>query len=241
MNLQTMLNQFNSTSNETNQQSRDNTSAPMQAIGSMIPGGLAGGAAAGGVMALLMGSKSSRKMAKKVAKLGGAAVLGGIAYKAYDGWRKKQPVSQIEVLSDVELRASSKPKLMPNNETNTQGADALSVTLVKAMIAASKADGHIDTTEQMQLFSAIERLELKPQQSQALKAQVFDLMNKDISVEELANEVTTEEERAEVYLAAFLAIDVDTQKEREFLSELGNALLLPSGFPAYLERHATLD
>ena len=90
MNLQSLLNQFlgansNATSADNIPQGAGDT---LNKISENIPGGLVGGAAAGGLMALLIGNKSARKMAKTVAGYGGAAVLGGLAYKAYQNWQQ---------------------------------------------------------------------------------------------------------------------------------------------------------
>src|SRR5210317_740511 len=90
MNPQNMLNQFLGQSNQGSQPS----TAPQGLAGgignlaSKIPGGLLGGAAAGGVMALLVGNKSARKFVGKAATYGGAAVLGGLALKAYENWQQ---------------------------------------------------------------------------------------------------------------------------------------------------------
>jgi uncharacterized membrane protein YebE (DUF533 family) len=70
------------------------------------------------------------------------------------------------------------------------------------------------------------------------KGQLFSLMAADISVQELADSVRSEEARAEVYLAAYLAIEVDDQSERAFLNDLTLALKLPRGLAAYLEQQA---
>lgn len=63
-------------------------------------------------------------------------------------------------------------------------------------------------------------------------------MTRDISVEELAATVTDDHHKAEVYLAAYLAIEVDEEKERAYLNSLGAALALPEGLPIYLEQQA---
>lgn len=102
------------------------------------------------------------------------------------------------------------------------------------MIAASKADGQIDAVEQKRLLAAVEKLNLDSEQ----KGQLFGLMAADISVQEIAASVETEEARAEVYLAAYLAIEVDDQRERAFLNDLSLALKLPRGLAAYLEQQA---
>ena len=195
----------------------------------MIPGGLMGGAAAGGVMALLLGSKSARKIVGNVATIGGTALLGGLAYKAYDNWKQNKPLSQTESLTNNDIeRAQSEIPDSTNNQT------PLNLILVKSMISAAKADGHLDSDEQKNIFDAVEKMGLNPND----KAAVFDAMSRDISVQELAQGVSEDHHKAEIYLAALLAIDVDRADERAHLDSLAAALGMPEGLPAYLEEQA---
>lgn len=210
-------------------------SSPLGALGAMIPGGLAGGAAAGGVMALLMGSRSTRKMAKTVVKYGGTAIVGGLAYKAYGNWQQGRAIEQTQAITAEDI-GQSQTVIPQRLDSDQVGGDImhLEMVLIKTMIAASKADAHIDAEEHKRIFQAIEKLNLGAQQ----KAVVFDAMANDISLQEIANSVSSDEHKAEVYLAAYLAIEVDEPAERTFLEELAIVLDLPSGFPAYLEQQA---
>jgi uncharacterized membrane protein YebE (DUF533 family) len=76
MNFQNLLNQFTG--------SRTPSSSSSKGMGS----GILAGSAAGGVMGLLAGNKSARKFAGKAAVVGGTALIGGIAYKAYRNWQR---------------------------------------------------------------------------------------------------------------------------------------------------------
>ena len=51
------------------------------------------------------------------------------------------------------------------------------------MIAAAKADGHIDAQEQQRIFQAVEKMDLSAEE----KGIVFDSLQKDISIYELVN------------------------------------------------------
>ena len=93
MSLNNLLNQFLGA--EVNAQTRQ-TPLQVLAIGSVVsPVRFPAGSprcAAGGIVALLMSNKSARKYAGKVATYCGAAVLGGLAYKAFKD-RKQQPAT----------------------------------------------------------------------------------------------------------------------------------------------------
>lgn len=233
MNIQNILDNLSS---DPAQQSDVGTSSPMASISSMLPGGLAGGAAAGGLIALLLGSKSTRKMATKVAKIGGTAVMGGLAFKAYGNWQKNRALGQTRPVTDHDIELASQAIPTLKDTSNVVVRDQLSMVLIKTMIAASKADGNMDSVEHKRLFDAIEKLELSPSE----KGSVFDLISRDIPIEEIASAVHLDEHKAEVYLSAYLAIEVDDQSERAFLNNLARGLDLPKGFPAYLEQQADL-
>src|SRR5262245_42035068 len=59
--------------------------------------GLAGGAAAGGLVSILLGSKGGRKIAGNALKLGGAAVLAGLAYRAWQNHHAKGAQTTVPV------------------------------------------------------------------------------------------------------------------------------------------------
>jgi uncharacterized membrane protein YebE (DUF533 family) len=108
------------------------------------------------------------------------------------------------------------------------------LSLVRAMVAAAKADGHVDATEQRAIFDAVERAGLDAE----AKAFVFDLLRRDIPFEEIAAGAATPEQAAELYLAARLSIDPDEPAERAWLSALAHRLALPEGLVAQIEAEA---
>jgi uncharacterized membrane protein YebE (DUF533 family) len=231
MSLQNILNQFIGSDSQ-------NTAAGSggQGIGdavgklsSNIPGGLVGGAAAGGIMALLMGNKSARKFAGKAAKYGGAALVGGLAYKAYQNWQSH---------STSETAQENQAGTVEQNEAAFVSAatmqPAFELSLIKAMIASAKADGHIDNVEQQRIFKAVEQLDLTSE----MKGMIFDLLQQQITVEELVNDVDGMEQRSELYLASCLAINPDHPSEKDHLDHLAAALNLPQGLAHELQWQA---
>lgn len=179
--------------------------------------GIAGGAAAGGVMALLVGNKKARKFAGKAATYGGAAVLGGVAFAAMRNWQQKQTPHKI-----------NQPK---PSEPMTAGFE---LTLIKTMISAANADGHIDEDEHSRLLAAMEELNVEE-----LSKRVFmDLIRYPETPENIAREVVSLEQRSEVYLMACFSIDIDTAEERAYLNRLATALKLPDDLTQQLELQA---
>ena len=149
-------------------------------VASQIPGGLAGGAAAGGVVALLMGSKSARKFVGKAATYGGAAVLGGLAFKAYQNW---QSGNQGVATAATPVQQPVDPSSFHQQALSHQADQTVNpeLVLVKAMIAAAKADGHIDAEEQKRIFEAVDKTSL----SAAEKGLIFDYLQQDIPIFEI--------------------------------------------------------
>jgi uncharacterized membrane protein YebE (DUF533 family) len=205
----------------------------MQGIGDTLhklAGNIPGGAAAGGIMALLMSSKSARKLAGKAARYGGAALLGGLAYTAYRNWQQNHGTAAAVSVDSVSSALPDRPDFT--------GAEVVTeefqLTLIKAMIAAANADGHIDVTEQQAIFRRVEQMAL----SREAKGLLFDLLQRPITVQELAVDVDGIERKSEVYLASCLAIDPDRPAEQAHLDRLATALDLPDGLADELQRQA---
>jgi uncharacterized membrane protein YebE (DUF533 family) len=237
MSLSNLLNQFlgaSSSSPADNQGQSQGISQTLSNLASNIPGGLAGGAAAGGIMALLMSNKTARKYAGTATKYGGAAVLGGLAYKAYQNWQSNDPASAQQTAGAQAAASSEDTFHQQAIEHSTESESDFELNVIKAMIAAAKADGHIDAQEQQRIFQAVEKMELSSED----KGMVFDYLQKDISIQELANSISTMELKAEIYLASCLVIDPDHPAEREHLDMLGSALALPNELLQQLELQA---
>jgi uncharacterized membrane protein YebE (DUF533 family) len=184
----------------------------------------AGGAVAGGLLGLLLGGKKMRKLGGGLLGYGGAAAVGALALQAYQNYQRQQAGQ------GAQAPASADPQALPHLHPAADGSP-FELALVRAMVGAAKADGHIDATEQRRLFAEVERIGLDAES----KAYVFDLLTHDVDLDGLARAVGTPEQGAELYLAARLAIDPDQPAERAFLDGLAARLKLPA------ELRATLD
>lgn len=238
MSLNNILNQFMGSAATPSGQAQNyqNSGGIGQTVSNMashIPGGLAGGAAAGGVMALLMGNKSARKIAGKAATYGGAVLLGGLAFKAYQNWQgNKQSTATTLTPQQQPVDPSSFHQRAISQQAD-QGVDP-ELVLVKAMIAAAKADGHIDADEQQRIFQAVEKTSL----SASEKGVIFDYLQQDIPIFEITTGVSGIEMKAEIYLASCLVITPDHPAERAHLDNLAMALQLPAELTQQLEQQA---
>lgn len=202
-------------------------------------GGFMRGAAAGSLLGLLLGGKSVRKMAGGVVGYGGAAALGALALKAYQNYQatkgQNKPAGPVSLTP--EQFADLSPDALPHSQPSADGG-SFQLVLVRAMVGAAKADGHVDAAEQQRLFSEVERLGLDGE----AKAYVFDLLAQPVDVasttQALASAVVTPEQAAEVYLASRLAIDPDVAIERAYLDALAARLKLPAELRTHLDATA---
>ncbi|MDJ0807462.1 MAG: tellurite resistance TerB family protein [Gammaproteobacteria bacterium] len=189
-----------------------------QLVGSGVAGGLAGGLA-GGALANALTGKKGRKMAKSAMKMGGMALVGGLAYKAWQSYQQGagQP-SDPSVTTGVEP-APADGTFLPR-ESDTTGTHALSVLLARAMISAAKADGQIDTQESQAILNQINDLDLPSEE----KAFLFEEYGRPLDIEALTRDVDSPEHAAEVYAASVLMLDQPSPPEQIYLETLANAL-----------------
>jgi uncharacterized membrane protein YebE (DUF533 family) len=198
-----------------------------------IPGGLAGGAAAAGVIGLLLGGKKARKLAGGAVGYGGAAALGALAYRAWQNHQAgKASPTALPAPSQAELDATDE-RFLPTQPA--ADGKPFGIALVRAMVAAAKADGHMDGTEQAAIFQAVERANLDAE----AKAALFDAMNAPSDPATIAALAATPEQAAELWLSARLSIEPDQPAERAFLEALGHRLNLAPALRANLEREAS--
>jgi uncharacterized membrane protein YebE (DUF533 family) len=193
--------------------------------------GAGGGALAGGLAAILLGSKTGRKIGGEALKLGGMAAVGALAYKAYRDWQsgKEAPATPPAQPSVPMLPA---PSGTPFNPSTESGQQQLARHLLRAMIAAAKADGHVDGQEQARIFAEMDKLPLGADD----KAFVMDELRAKLDIDAVASAAATPEEAAEIYTASLLAIDVDNAAERGYLAMLAARLELDDALVAHLQQ-----
>ena len=179
------------------------------------------GAAAAGVLALLLGTGRGRKLTGGALKLGSLAALGGVALKAYQNWRVGRPGATAEAGTPV------------GNLTGP-AAEQRSRALIKAMVVAAKADGHVDEAERTRIFAGIARLGLQDSAVQLLSAEV----DAPVDPAAVAAGADSPEAAAEIYLASLLVIDPDQPGERTYLDDLARHLRLDGALATELEKQA---
>lgn len=183
--------------------------------------GMGKGAAVAGALALLLGTGTGRKLAGTGLKLGGLAAVGGLAYKAYQNWQDKQT-------------QPPPPPGPPIGELTGPPAERRSLALLRAMIAAAKADGHVDQSEQSQIDQYIENLGLEPSTLHFVKSELV----KPLDPNEVASGADSPEAAAEIYLTSCIMVDAQSPMERTYLDLLAKALELEPDLVRSLEDQA---
>lgn len=202
--------------------------------------GAGAGALGAGAVALLFGSKGTRKFAKKAAKLGGTAALGGLAYKVYSDWQAQQhSAPAAPAPRQLSGSTTAAPSLNlgqfdigePIGALEAEPANKRSEALMQAMISAARADGHVDDQEMDLIGRQIDNLGLEQDVTRFLMSE----MSKPVDVTRIAALADTRETAAELYIASAMVADMDEPEGRAYLDSLAAALSLDADVVQQLE------
>lgn len=184
--------------------------------------GMGKGAAIAGVLALLLGTKTGRGVTGAGLKLGTLGALGGLAYKTYQNWQSQQAGQTI-----------SQASASIENLTGPQ-AEQRSLALLKAMIAAAKADGHVDAAEGARIDDLVSKLDLESATAKLIKEE----LSKPLDPNDIAASADTPEAAAEIYLTSLLVIGEANENERSYLNQLADSLKIPKELAQQIENQA---
>jgi uncharacterized membrane protein YebE (DUF533 family) len=183
-------------------------------------GGLLGGSSGGGLGGALGGGTQNRSGGTNYAAL---ASLGMMAFQAYQAWQRSQ--------------ASAAPQQIPQTANLLAGPEVEehSHAVLRALIAAAKADGEIDPRERQMIDEKIGKHTDDLQLQQWFNAEVAKPLD--------ANEVATAANgdqvmAAEMYLVSVILVDDQQDAERSYLDELAAALRIDPQLQVHLEQQA---
>lgn len=173
---------------------------------------LAAGTALGGLGGLVLGTRTGRAVAGSAARVGALAMIGGLAYKAFQNYQAGRPLITGQTIPEPAPAGSG---FEPGAVTNEAA-----MLYIRAMIAAADADGRIDDAEQAKILGGLKQAGLDKNAEEFLANE----LNNPASVADLAKAVSTPEEAVQLYTAARIAIEPDSQGEQKFLAALASAL-----------------
>jgi uncharacterized membrane protein YebE (DUF533 family) len=210
-------------------------------LGGLLGGLLGGGGGAssagaggmgglGGLLGGLLGGGSPAGSAPQSRSGGGTnyaalASLGMMAFQAYQAWQRSQATqpqqAPQQALTTVDMLAG------PDVEEHSHA-------ILRALIAAAKADGRIDDAEMQLISKEIGRHTDDPELQQWLDDEVA----KPLNPAEVAQSATDTAMAAEMYLASVMLVDDQQDAERSYLDELAAALGIEPDFQVRLEQQA---
>lgn len=184
--------------------------------------------ATGAIAAVLLGTGAGRSLTGSALQLGGMAAVAGLAYKAYQNYQNGNKPAEVE----------AEPNILPPPEDSPfdhnmapQGADEFTLTLVKAMISAARADGHVNEDERKRIA---EKLALGGYSEDAQNFIRTELA-KPVDIDMLVTSAQTDAQKIELYTASRLTIDPKTRAERGYLDLLAGRLSLPDELVDHVE------
>lgn len=194
------------------------SSANSGGLGGMLNADFGKGALSGGALGLLLGKN---RTTRKLATYGGLAALGVMAYRAYGDYKRQQ-------LGAAAPDPQTLDRLPPLE------VEQHSQAILRALIAAAKADGHIDTRERELIEGEFTRLNGDEDVQRWLHAE----LEKPLDPAEVAQAAATPEIASEMYLASLLAADEQSFMERSYLDELARQLGIDDALKQQLQKQA---
>lgn len=210
-----------SAGNQSKPRSEERPGSKDSGLGGLLSGAT-GGALAAGAIGLLLGSKKARNLGGKALTYGGLAALGVMAYKAYSNWQQQQ--------GSAASAAGAPPQTI--DRLPPLQAEQHSHAILRAVIAAAKADGHIDERERQLIDAEVAKLSQDPQLLQWVDNELYQPLDPAA----VARAAQTPEMAAEMYLASLLLVDEQNFMERAYLDELARQLRLDPALRGELDR-----
>lgn len=181
------------------------------------------GALAGGALGMLLGRG---RMGGKLVKYGGLAALGVMAYKAYGAWQQEKAAAG---------SAAAAPEPQTIDRLPAPAAEHHSQVLLAALVAAAKADGHVDARERELIEQGIKQAGADAE----LDAWLQRELAKPLDPLDVAGRVDSPELASEVYLLSLAVIEQQNFMEKAYLDGLAHALKLEPGLRQQLEAQAS--
>lgn len=185
--------------------------------------------ATGAIVAVLLGTKAGRGLTGSAVKLGGLAAIVGLGYKAWQNYQSGN--------KPVETAAGEPAQIEDQREagfdTHTASPDTreFALVLVRAMISAARADGHIDDEERARIADKLALSGLDPEERDFLARE----LEAPVDLDAIIAAADTEARKVELYTASRLAIEPETRAERGYLDLLAGRLQLPDALIDHIE------
>ncbi len=221
------------------------------ALGGAAGGGAAGGGAAGGGGAVGGFADKARDFMTKdqvggmsgaqlggIGAMAGALLGGGVGGAARGGALAVLGTLALGALKTAQAKAQAgqpgtgQPLSAEPHEIAAVTGPEAEKLMVRAMISAAKADGQIDQAEMQKIIGKVGAEGVTPEE----KAFVMAELGAPVDIDALAADVAGPAQAAEVYAASLIAIDLDSEAEKDYLRRLARALGLDAATVAHLHQ-----
>ncbi|KQV66242.1 tellurite resistance TerB family protein [Rhizobium sp. Root1220] len=217
-----------------------------QFMGSQVPGvggsvrDRAGGAVqmakdnpwkAGALATALLGTKTGRNLAGNALAIGGLAAIAGLGYQAYKNYQAGQTPTTPSNVPQPETAVLPAPVDSGFGAASPAQSNEFVLVLIRAMIAAAKADGHIDAGERALILDKVKAADVSGEAAAFIERE----LSSPTDIDALVAAAVTEEQRVELYTASRLTIEPDSRAERGYLDLLAGRLGLPDPLVDHIE------
>ncbi|MBR5705019.1 MAG: DUF533 domain-containing protein [Deltaproteobacteria bacterium] len=176
-----------------------------QELGESLPGdkktkALVGAGALGALLGVIF---------PKTVKAAGLAGAGAAAWYFYKKWAAQK---------NAQTSAANGEPSAKQDSLDLQ--DPAAMLLLQVMIAAARADGHIDAEEQSRITALVQQMFPEQDTASLLK----QLEAATVEPADIARQVNSVEQGEDVYRLSCLIIDIDEDAERRYMDTLAQAL-----------------
>ena len=159
------------------------------------------------------------------------AAVAGLAYKAYQNYQAGQK-------PDEACNATPPTGFLPPpidsefaHHAAAPSTDEFTLALVKAMIAAAQADGHVDAEETNRISEKLATSGDDEDAQQFIHAELA----KPVDIDSLVDSARSKAQKVELYTGSRQTIDPQTRSERGYLDMLAGRLALPDSLVDHIE------
>ncbi|MBV8650151.1 MAG: tellurite resistance TerB family protein [Alphaproteobacteria bacterium] len=188
------------------------------------------------------GSSFTQLASGGVGQAASLALLGTLAYKAYQSYQGRvqqapqggqssggQPTAGSIVAG---LMPSAPPPASPPQGAAPQLGESDAQILIRAMVAAANADGHVDPDEESRIYQLLEKTGASEEDQRFIAAE----MRAPASIDTLVREARDPEMASHIYAVSLLAIDTHNATNQSYLRYLANRIGLDEATIATLHR-----
>ncbi|KRB51880.1 hypothetical protein ASE04_10165 [Rhizobium sp. Root708] len=186
---------------------------------------------AGALATALLGTKTGRSIAGNALAIGGLAAIAGLGYQAYKNYQSGQAPATPSDAPPPRTAVLPPPADSGFSPASPAQSNEFVLVLIRAMIAAAKADGHIDQGERALILDKVKAADVSGEAAAFIERE----LSQPTDLDALVAAAVTEEQRVELYTASRLTIEPDSRAERGYLDLLAGRLGLPDALVDHIE------